>query len=313
MIVGEKMSRPVSVKRKKTNWALWAMMAPGLVYIFINNYVPMFGVFIAFKSIDYSKGIFQSPWVGFQNFEYLFKTDDAFIITRNTLVYNFAFIILDIILGIAFAIMLNEIVSKLFKKLYQTVLIMPQLISMVIASYLVFAFLSEQNGFLNKTVLPAFGMKGISWYDATNVWPFILILVHEWKTIGFSSILYLSSIVGIDKEYYESAMIDGAGKWKQIWYITLPCIKPTVIVLFLISVGRIFYSDFGLFYQIPMNSGALYNVTNTIDTYVYRGLMQLNDISMSSAAGLYQSVVGFIIVVLANLAVRKIDSENALF
>lgn len=289
------------------------MMAPGLVYILINNYIPMFGVFIAFKSIDYSKGIFQSPWVGFQNFEYLFKTDDAFIITRNTLVYNFAFIILDIVFGIAFAIMLNEIVSKLFKKVYQTVLIMPQLISMVIASYLVFAFLSEQNGFLNKTVLPAFGMKAISWYDATNAWPFILVLVHEWKTIGFSSILYLSSIVGIDKEYYESAMIDGAGKWKQIWYITLPCIKPTVVVLFLISVGRIFYSDFGLFYQIPMNSGALYNVTNTIDTYVYRGLMQLNDISMSSAAGLYQSVVGFIIVVLANWAVRKVDAENALF
>lgn len=307
------MSCPASVKHKKTNWALWAMMAPGLVYILINNYIPMFGVFIAFKSIDYSKGIFQSPWVGFQNFEYLFKTDDAFIITRNTLVYNFAFIILDIVFGIAFAIMLNEIVSKLFKKVYQTVLIMPQLISMVIASYLVFAFLSEQNGFLNKTVLPAFGMKAISWYDATNAWPFILVLVHEWKTIGFSSILYLSSIVGIDKEYYESAMIDGAGKWKQIWYITLPCIKPTVVVLFLISVGRIFYSDFGLFYQIPMNSGALYNVTNTIDTYVYRGLMQLNDISMSSAAGLYQSVVGFIIVVLANWAVRKVDAENALF
>lgn len=307
------MSRSASVKSKKHNWALWAMMAPGLVYILINNYVPMFGVFIAFKSIDYSKGIFNSPWVGFQNFEYLFKTDDAFIITRNTLVYNFAFIILDIVLGIAFAIMLNEIVSKLFKKLYQTVLIMPQLISMVIASYLVFAFLSEQNGFLNKTVLPMMGMKAVSWYNAANAWPFILILVHEWKTIGFSSILYLSSIVGIDKEYYESAMIDGAGKWKQIWYITLPCIKPTVVVLFLISVGRIFYSDFGLFYQIPMNSGALYNVTNTIDTYVYRGLMQLNDISMSSAAGLYQSVVGFIIVVLANLAVRKIDSENALF
>lgn len=216
------MNRHKAVRKRKSNPALWLMLIPGLFYILINNYVPMFGLFIAFKSIDYSKGIFKSPWVGFSNFEYLFKTSDAFIITRNTICYNLVFITIGTILGIAFAILLNEVVSKALVKVYQTVLILPQLISMVIVSYLVFAFLSEQNGFINKSLLAAFGMKTVAWYSASKAWPFILLIVNQWKTIGFTSILYLSSIVGIDKEFYESAQIDGAGKWKQIFYITLP-------------------------------------------------------------------------------------------
>lgn len=307
------MTKQLSNRHSKVNLALWVMMLPGLLYLLINNYIPMFGTFIAFKNIDYSVGIFKSDWVGFENFEYLFKTQDAFVITRNTLLYNFAFIIIDMVFGILVALFLNAVISSVLKKVYQTVLILPQLISTVILSYLAFAFLGEQNGFINKTILGGLGLNPVSWYTNVSAWPFILVFIHEWQNIGFTSILYLSSIIGIDKSYFESASIDGAGRLKKIFYITLPCIKPTIITLFLMSVGRIFYSDFGLFYQIPLNSGSLYNVTNTIDTYVYRGLMQLSDISMSSAAGLYQSVVGFVLVLLTNWIVRKIDSENALF
>ena len=195
------------------------------------------------------------------------------------------------------------------KKLYQSVILLPYMISMVIVSYLCFAFLSPENGFLNNTVLKAFGMQPISWYMEKKYWPFIIILVNLWKTIGYNCIIYLSTIVG----YYEAAAIDGAGKWKQITSITIPLLKPTIIMMTLLSVGKIFYSDFGLFYQVPQNSGALYAVTNTIDTYVYRGLLELGDITMSAAAGLYQSVIGFVLVLVTNLIVRKLDPESALF
>lgn len=288
-------------------------MAPGLLYLLINNYIPMMGIFIAFKSINYAKGIFKSDWVGFKNFEFLFHTSDAFVITRNTLLYNIAFIIVSNTLGIILAIFLNELVFRKLASIYQTMLLLPSLVSMVIVSYLVYAFLSAENGYFNKTLLPILGIGEISWYNTTKFWPFILLIVNEWKNVGFSAIIYLSSVVGIDKSYYESAMIDGASKWKQIGTITLPLIKSTIVILVLMSIGTIFYSDFGLFYQVPLNSGMLYSVTSTLDTYVYLGLMQLNNIAMSSAAGVYQSFVGFILVMLANFLVKKFDSENSLF
>ncbi len=291
---------------------LYIMALPGLLYLFINNYMPLPGLVLAFKKYNAKKGIFGSKNVGFKNFKYLFATKDAFVITRNTILYNVVFIIVNTVLAVFVAILLAEMTSKL-KKIYQITILLPFMISMVIVSYLVFGFLSNDNGFLNNTILKALGKEPVQWYMQKQYWPFILVFVNAWKVIGYNCIIYLSTILGIDRSIYESASIDGAGKWTQIAKITIPLLKPTIIMMTLLAVGRIFYSDFGLFYQVPQNQGALFSVTNTIDTYVYRGLLELGDMSMASAAGLYQSVVGFICILTANLIVRKLDSESALF
>lgn len=292
---------------------LFLMITPGILYLIINNYVPMFGLSIAFKDINFTKGIFASDWVGFKNFEFLFKTQDAFIITRNTIIYNGGFIILNTVAALTVAILLNEVKNVFLSRFYQSVILLPFLISMVIVSYLVFANLSIENGFMNKTILPLLGMNSISWYNEPKYWPFILTIVNMWKNVGFLCVIYFASIIGIDKEFYEAATLDGASKWKQITAITLPQIKPVIIMMVLLAIGKIFYSDFGLFYQVPMDSGAIYSTTNVIDTYVYRGLLKLGDVGMSSAAGLYQSVVGFVLVLVSNFVVSKIDKENAIF
>ncbi|HWT74818.1 MAG TPA: ABC transporter permease subunit [Mobilitalea sp.] len=291
---------------------LYIMLLPGFLYILVNNYIPMAGIIIAFKNLDFRKGILKSDWAGFSNFEFLFKSPDAFRITRNTILYNLVFILATMIFSVLVAILLSEIRSKKCIKLYQTVILLPFMISYVIVSYLAYAFLSSETGFLNG-ILKSLGLHTVSWYTEPKYWPAILIFINVWKGLGYSAIIYLASILGIDQELYEAAAIDGTGKLKQIIYITLPLIKPTIITMLLLQVGRIFYSDFGLFYQVPLNSGALMDVTNTIDTYVFRGLMTLGDISMSSAAGVYQSIVGFILVMLANWFTRKYSSENALF
>lgn len=293
---------------------LFIMVAPGLLYLLFNNYLPMAGLAIAFKEINFSKGIFMSDWVGLKNFEYLFKTSDAYIITRNTILYNGSFIVLGTILSVGIAVLLNEIKNRFFSRFYQGVLLLPYLISMVIVSYLAFALLSTETGFMNKTILPLFGVnEGVSWYFEPRYWPIILTVVHLWKSVGYSCIIFFASIIGIDEEYYEAAKLDGAKKWQQIAYITLPLLTPIIVLLTLLQIGRIFYSDFGLFYQVPMNSGALYGVTSVIDTYVFRGLMGLGDIGMSSAAGLYQSVVGFVLVLASNYMVSRVNKDNALF
>lgn len=307
----------ITLNQKKTNWKaqlpLLLMTLPGMLYLFLNNYIPICGLFIAFKDIDYSKGIFKSDWNGFENFKYLFRTEDAFIITRNTILYNLTFIILNVVICVAVAIMLSEVSKKFMMKFYQTALLLPHLISIIIIAYIVYAFLNSDTGFINHSIQGALGNDPINFYAESKYWPFILVIVQVWKTMGYTSIIYFSAILGIDRSLYEAAVVDGAGKMKQIFYITLPLLRPTVITLVLMNVGRIFYSDFGLFLQVPMNQGALFNVTNTIDTYVYRALLLNNDIGMASAAGLYQSIVGFILVLGANLLVRKLDPENALF
>lgn len=297
-------------------WPLYLMFLPGAVYLFINCYIPMFGIQIAFRQYNAVDGVYASPWVGLKNFEFLFKTNDAFVMVRNTLLYNLVFIVLGTVLAVAVAIILNEIRSKKAKQLYQTIILIPFLISMVIVSYLAFAFLSNGNGFINNTLLKLLGVpkeQWIQWYNEPKYWPFIIVLVNIWKGLGYNMILYYATICGIDSTLYEAAVVDGATRWQRIRNVTLPGLKSTVIILTLMALGGIFRSDFGLFYQVPQNSGPLINVTQTIDTYVYRGLMQTNNIGMSSAAGLYQSVVGFILVVSANLVVRKIDNESALF
>ena len=303
-------------KRKKTkfkNLPLFMIALPGIIYLLINNYVPMFGVFLAFKNYSLRKGVFGSDWCGLQNFEFLFKTKDAWIMTRNTILYNVAFIVLGTIVAIAIAIMMCELGERKRVKIFQASLLLPNLLSWVVIGFIAYAFLNADTGFINKTILAGLGMDPVSWYSCTGAWPTILIIVNLWKNMGYQSIVYMASISGIDKSIYEAAAIDGATKMQQIFKLTLPMLKPTVITLTLMSIGRIFYSDFGLFYQVPQNSGALFNVTQTIDTYVYRGLMELNDVGMSAAAGLYQSLVGFILVLVANAIVRKVDSDNALF
>ena len=292
---------------------LYLMMLPGALYLIVNNYLPMAGLVIAFKQVDFKKGIFASDWAGLKNFEFLFASDEAALITRNTLLYNHVFIVLNTVLGILLAIFICDVASKKLKKIYQSAILFPFLMSMVIVGYIVYAFFSMQSGIVNKTILPALGMDPIFWYNEPKYWPAILIFVNAWKGVGYGCLIYISSINGIDPTYYEAAELDGAGKLKHIWHITLPCILPSVITLTLLNIGRIFYSDFGLFYQVPRNSGMLFSTTNVIDTYVYRGLMQQNNIGMSSAAGFYQSIVGFALVLISNLVVRRVSRENALF
>ncbi len=291
----------------------YIMALPAVIYLIANNYIPMFGLVLAFRKINFSVGIWKSEWTGLSNFTYLFKTSDAYIIFRNTVLYNVVFILLGTVLAIAIAIILNEIRSGMAKKTYQTVILLPYMISSIILSYLAYAFLASGNGFINNSILAPLGKKSINWYSSPKYWPTILVIVYIWKNIGYSTIIYYASVVGIDKTYYEAAVVDGAGFWKQLWYITLPCLKPTIVIMLLMSLGRMFYSDFGLFYQVPMNNGILYNVTNTIDTYVYRGLLELNDIGRSSAAAFTQSILGFVLIFGANLLVRRVDKDNALF
>ena len=308
-----KVSKATKLARLKHNIPLYLMFLPGALYLLINNYIPMGGLIIAFKQVNWNKGILKSPWVGLSNFEDLFKTKEAWNITRNTLGYNIVFIALGTVIAIAIAILLNEIKAMALKKTYQTIILLPYLISMVVVSYLVYALLSSESGVINLSILRPLGKPEIAWYTEPKYWPAILIIVYIWKTFGYNCILYYATLVGIDRGYYEAAVIDGANRWQQIWNITLPELVPTIITLTLMSIGKIFYSDFGLFYQVPMDSGPLYDVTNTIDTYVYRGLIRLNNVGMSSAAGFYQSIVGFVLVMLANFTVRKISKENALF
>ncbi|MBR6442536.1 MAG: sugar ABC transporter permease [Clostridia bacterium] len=303
--------------KKKSSTAqtipLMLIALPGLVYLLINNYLPMFGVFLAFKDYSYIRGIFGSKWNGLDNFEFLFRTKDAWIMTRNTLLYNAAFIVLGTIFAIFVAILIHELGKKRRVKLFQASLMLPNLLSWVVVGFIVYAFLNADNGFINNTVYKAFGLAPVSWYSTKDPWPFVLILVYLWKFVGTNSIIYVAGIAGIDQEIFEAAQLDGASKVKQIIHITVPMLKPTIITLTLMAIGRIFYSDFGLFYQVPANSGRLFDVTQTIDTYVYRGLMERNDVGMSAAAALYQSLVGFLLVLGANAFVRKVDKENALF
>ncbi|CAM4257972.1 putative aldouronate transport system permease protein [Paenibacillus endophyticus] len=305
-------------KKKKYDYRryspLLVMMIPGLLYLLINNYLPMFGVVIAFKEINFAKGIFGSDWAGLKNFEYLFKTSDAFIITRNTILYNLLFLGLGTILSLCVAILLNEIKQKVFLRTYQAIISMPHLISWVIISYLVYGFLSVENGLINRTILPMLGIEeGIMWYAEAKFWPVILTFVDQWKGVGYGSIVYFAALLGINEDYYEAARIDGANRLKQIIYITLPIVTPVILMMALLQLGRVFYSDFGLFYQVTLNSGALFETTATIDTYVFNGLMGSGNMGMSAAAGLYQSVVGFVLVITVNYLVRRKNKESALF
>jgi putative aldouronate transport system permease protein len=302
-----------SSKKWKQYFPYYLMALPGLIYMICNNYLPMFGIIIAFKNLNFRKGILGSDWSGLDNFKFLFASKDAWIITRNTLAYNAVFIILTTVIAIALAVFLNEIRSKFASRLYQSLILLPYLMSWVIASYLVYAILAADTGLINNSILEPLGFEGISWYNTKKYWPYILVICQIWKSVGYAVIIYLSSIIGISPDYYEAASIDGASKWKQLTKITMPLLSPTVITMLILNVGRIFYSDFGLFYQVTRNSGTLYSVTRTIDVYVYNALMESSDFGMSSAASVYQSIVGLLLIITVNAVVRKYSKENALF
>ncbi|WP_283689810.1 ABC transporter permease [Clostridium perfringens] len=312
----EKLTMKDRMKRFRNNKELLLLTIPGAIWFLVFAYLPMFGVIVAFKRWRIHGGFFESlinsKWVGFDNFKFLFQSSDAWLITKNTVLYNIVFIILGIVLPVTLAILLNELLNKKLAKFYQSSMFLPYFLSWVVVSYCLYAFLSPEKGYVNG-ILQSMGGKGISWYTEPKYWPFIIIFMSQWKAVGYGTVVYLASICGIDKSYYEAAMIDGASKFQQIKYITVPLLKPVMIIMFITSIGGMFRGDLGLFYQLPKDSGALYPVTNVIDTYVYRGLMNLGDIGMSSAASLYQSFVGLILIVTSNAIVRKVDEENAFF
>ena len=290
---------------------------PTFIWYLIFSYLPMFGLIIAFKDFKvagkgFLRSLVKSDWVGLKNFEFLFATKDAYIIIRNTLVYNIIFIILGIVIPVTLAIMLNQLNNKRLAKFYQTSMFLPHFLSWVVVSYFVFSFLSSDKGLVNQ-ILASRGKEPVQWYMEKKYWPFILIFMNSWKTMGYNMIVYLAAITGMDESYYEAALMDGASKWQQVKYITLPLLKPIVIIMFILSVGRIFNADFGLFYQIPKNSGALFEVTDVLDTYVYRALSGTGSIGMSSAVAFFQSVVGCLMIIASNMIIRKVDKESALF
>ncbi|MDF2925708.1 MAG: sugar transporter permease [Paenibacillaceae bacterium] len=293
------------------NAELFLMSLPGILYKLIFAYLPMIGLMIAFKDYKYDKGIFGSEWVGFSNFTYLFTSDAAWRITRNTVLYNAAYILLTTCVALLLAVLLNEIKAK-WTKFYQTALFLPHFLSWVLVGYIVYAFLNHSDGFLNRMFV-SFGMESISWYQKSTPWPYILVLVHVWKAAGFSTLIYFAGIMGINSEYYEAARIDGATKRQMALSITVPLLTPLIVIMLILSIGSMFRGDFGLHYFIPNNSGFIFSTTDVIDTYVYRALREVGNVSMSAATGFYQSVVGFVLVLLSNGVVKKINPDHSLW
>lgn len=296
----------------KQTGQLTLMTLPGLLFIFCFAYLPMFGVIIAFKRYKYSDGILGSKWVGFENFKFLVSSGDAWRITYNTVFLNILFIIFGTAAAVILALLMNEVRNKWPMRFFQSSLFIPHMLSWVVVAYIIRAFLDYDIGYVNS-ILDWFQIGRVQWYMRPADWPLILVLTNIWKNAGFSSVIYLAAMLAINKEFYEAAKIDGASKLQQIKYITLPLITPLITILLLLSIGRIFYADLGLFYYVTNNSGSLYSTTDVIDTYVVRMLRAVGDTGMASAAGFYQSIVGFILVVLSNWIVRKIDSEKSLF
>ena len=291
---------------------LYLMMLPALIYLFINNYLPMSGLVLAFEKYNVKDGIWGSQFVGFKNFTFLLKNNDLPILFRNTLGYNLCFILINLVLGVTLAILITEITNLKFRKAAQSSILFPFVVSIVIVSYMVRAFLDPEAGLLNH-LLVSMGHQKVAWYDTAKYRPFILIFVNTWKGVGYGCILYISSILGIDMSLYESASLDGATKFQKIRYITLPFLKPTMITVSLLSLGRVFNSDFGLFFQVPQNSGLISSTTQTIDTFVYNVLITQSNVGMSAAASFFQSVMGFLMIMVFNAITRKISRENALF
>jgi putative aldouronate transport system permease protein len=291
---------------------LLIMLAPALAYVIIFSYMPMAGIVIAFKKFSYAKGIFGSPWVGFNNFRFLMMSNKLAFLTRNTLLYNLAFITVEMAVEVVFAILINEITSKRFKRLFQSFMFLPYFISWVVAAAIVQAVLGYEYGMING-LLESFGGERLNIYANKDAWPALLVLLRVWKMAGYGSVVYLATITGVDQEMYEAAAIDGANIWQRVRYITLPCLTPTMLIMFLLALGQVFRGDFGLFYQLIGNNAAILPKTDILDLFIYRALASTSDFGMSSAAGLYQSVLCFITIMAVNGVIRKAQPDYSLF
>lgn len=305
-------------KAKKTLMLL-SMVAPGAIWLLLLRYLPMGGIILAFKNYKiypkdptFLNNLIHSKWVGLDNFKFLFTTGDSWVMIRNTLAYNIVFIILGVIIPVAFAVMMSELSKKFVAKTYQTLMFFPYFLSWVVVSYFLNAFIDAQYGLIPMAQRAA-GETAVSWYTTPGPWPYIILFANLWKNVGYSTVLYLAAITGIDQTQYEAAAIDGASKWQQILHVTLPNLRTMIAILFILNVGKIFNADFGLFWNVPMQNGALFSVTQVIDTYIYRVLMNTGNIGQSTAAGLLQNIVGFICIIGANAVVKKIDSDSTLF
>lgn len=317
--VRPKKSAAIKTSRKKSRWKdfkdnaeLSVLLVPGMILLLVFAYIPMFGIIIAFKDYRNNLGIFGSKWVGLKNFAFFFSSQDAWRIGRNTVGYGILFIVLGLVAAVFVAILLYEVRNRIALKFYQTSMILPHFLSWVIVGYITYILLEPNMGIFNQ-IIRKFGGEGLQWYSEPKYWVAILPLVNLWKSIGLKCIMYYAALMGIDEQLYEAATIDGANRFKQIRYITLPSLIPLMTILTILDVGHIIKGDFGLFYTIPRDVGLLYPTTDIIDTYVYRGLRTGDDIGITTAVGLFQSVVGFIMVVGTNLIVKKISPENSLF
>mgnify|MGYP002854906790 CR=1 FL=1 len=298
---------------------LTLLSLPTVLWFIAFCFVPLFGIIFAFKNYKVKAGMgfiyslfVHSKWVGLKNFEFLFRSPDLANILRNTIGYNVIFLLIGITFPVALAIMMSELYSRKLARLCQTAVFLPHFLSWVVISYFIYAFLSTDKGLLNS-MITTFGGTRILWYQDKRPWPVLLILINTWKTFGYSMVVYLAAITGIDRSLYESAVIDGASKWQQTRWITLPSLRPIISIMFILNVGHLFSTDFGLFYQVPRDSGSLIDVTQTLDVYVYKALMQNNNYNYSSAASLLQSVAGCLLMIFTNRIVHKIDPDSGLF
>lgn len=310
-----KTTKCLTVKKKRlidrSNAEMLLLALPGVLLLFVFNYLPMFGVTIAFQDFKPIQGILGSKWVGFKNFEFFFTSVDAARTIGNTLMYSTLFIVLDLITAVALAIMFYFLRSKIALKTYNTIVILPKFMSMVLIAFMVYAFLNPNYGMLNQ-VLSVFGISSIQWYAEPKYWRFILPFIHVWQSVGMGCVIYYSALMGMDESMLEAASIDGANTWKKIIHIIIPYLKTVMVISTILAIGHIFNGDFGLFYQVPMNTGLLYPTTDIISTYTYRAL-QDGSMARSTAVGLFQSFAGLIMVLLTNAIVRKVSPEDSLF
>ena len=294
--------------------SLFVLTIPAVLILFVFRYLPMGGLVLAFKDYRPMLGIFASPWNGLENFMFFFRSSLVWDVTRNTLLYNLSFIVLTPIVSVTFAIMMYEIAKRFWIKLYQTILFLPFFLSWVVVSIMLFAFLNTQSGLLNRLLMSLFGMDAIRWYTRPELWPFIIVFMQLWKNVGYSTVIYYAGLMGIDPSLYEAAEIDGAGRWQRTIRITLPLLSQLIVIMAILGIGRIFFADFGLFYQLPLQSGPLLPTTDVINYFTYRALIEIRDYGMAAAVGLYQSTMGLILVVATNLFARRIsDGEHGLF
>jgi putative aldouronate transport system permease protein len=294
------------------NRVMWFMLLPSIAFVIIFSYVPMGGIIVAFKEYKTQLGIFGSPWAGFKNFTYMIVSNKLWPLTFHTLAFNFSFISLGMICEVGFAIIISEMPFERFKKTLQSMTFLPFFISWVVIAAIILSIFGYETGVVN-TVLAQLGIEGINIYGNPSKFPIFLVIVRLWKQTGYGTIIYLASITGMDQEMLEAAEIDGANIWQRIWHITIAYLRPTMVIMILLAVGQIFRGDFGMFYQITGRSQLLIEATDIIDTFVYRSMVNSPNMGMAAAAGLYQSVLCFITVVLANFAVKKIEPDYTLF